>query len=67
MEAEGVITANVALISQETVGLPLTIIVDVELVSETPGAIGAPGSASGPRRRYGKCYYVTGDAISRMG
>ena len=42
MEAEGVIAANAAQVSGEAVGLPLTIIVTVELVSETPDAIDEP-------------------------
>ena len=39
MEVEGVIAANVAMIAPEKVGLPLTIFVQVELVSETPDEI----------------------------
>lgn len=62
MEAEGVIAANTAQIRPEAVGLPLTIIVQVELLSETPADIDAAkqGFAAAPEVQ--QCHYVTGEA-----
>ncbi len=62
MEAEGVITANVAQIAPEAVGLPLTIIVEVELVSETPEAIEAAKARFRAAPEVQQCHYVTGEA-----
>lgn len=62
MEAEGVITANVAQVSPEAVGLPLTIIVQVELVSETPEAIEAAKQRFRTAPEVQQCHYVTGEA-----
>ena len=62
MEADGVITRNVAVVAPGKVGLPLTIFVQVELVSETPEDI------DGMKRRFRdapevqQCFYVTGEA-----
>jgi len=61
MEAEGVITANVAHISPEAIGLPLTIIVAVELVSETPDAINAAKELFRAAPEVQQCHYVTGE------
>ena len=62
MEAEGVITANVAHIAPEAVGLPLTLIVAVELVSETPEAIDAAKERFKAAPEVQQCHYVTGEA-----
>jgi DNA-binding Lrp family transcriptional regulator len=62
MEAEGVITANVAQIAPEKVGLPLTIVVAVELVSETPLEIEAAKERFKAAPEVQQCHYVTGDA-----
>lgn len=62
MEAEGVITANVAQIAPEAVGLPLTIIVAVELVSETPEAIDAARERFRAAPEVQQCHYVAGEA-----
>lgn len=62
METEGVITANVAQIAPEAVGLPLTIIVEVELVSETPEAIEAAKARFRSASEVQQCHYVTGEA-----
>lgn len=62
MEAEGVITANVAQVSPEAVGLPLTIIATVELVSETPDAIAAAKARFRAAPEVQQCHYVTGEA-----
>lgn len=61
MEAEGVIAANVAVVSPEAVGLPLTIVVQVELVSETPTDIDAAKAAFRAAPEVQQCHYVTGE------
>ena len=62
MKAEGVIAANVAQISPEAVGLPLTIFVEVELVSETLDDIDAMKRRFRDAPEVQQCYYVTGEA-----
>ena len=62
MEADGVIRAQVAQIAPEAVGLPLTIIVQVELVSETPDAIDAAKERFRAAPEVQQCHYVTGEA-----
>ncbi|WP_424984887.1 Lrp/AsnC family transcriptional regulator [Microbulbifer sp. S227A] len=61
MEAEGVITANVARVDPDAVGLSLTIFVEVELVSETPVDIDAAKSRFRDAPEVQQCHYVTGD------
>lgn len=62
MEAEGVITANVAHVAPEAVGLSLTIIVEVELISETVEAIDAAKARFRAAPEVQQCHYVTGEA-----
>ena len=62
MEEDGVITANVAQLSPEAVGLPLTIVVEVELLSETPAEIDAAKESFRSAPEVQQCYYVTGEA-----
>lgn len=62
MEEEGVITSNVAQVSPDAVGLPLTIFVEVELVSETPQEIDAAKARFRGAPEVQQCYYVTGEA-----
>ncbi|MDA3920813.1 MAG: Lrp/AsnC family transcriptional regulator [Salinisphaera sp.] len=62
MEAEGVIAANVAQINPEHVGLPLTIFVQVELVSETEKDVDLFKSRFQESPEVQQCYYVTGEA-----
>ena len=62
MEEDGVIAANVAQIAPEAVGLPLTIFVEVELVSETPEEIDAAKARFREAPEIQQCYYVTGEA-----
>lgn len=62
MEAEGVIAANVAQVSPEAVGLPLTIIVQVEMIIETPAAIDAAKQRFRAAPEVQQCHYVTGEA-----
>ncbi len=62
MEAEGVVAANVAQVTPEAVGLPLTIFVEVELVSETPAQIDAIKERFKAAPEVQQCHYVTGEA-----
>lgn len=62
MEQDGVIAANVAQVVPEAVGLPLTIFVEVELVSETPEEIDGAKARFREAPEVQQCYYVTGEA-----
>lgn len=62
MEDDGVIAANVAQVTPEAVGLPLTIFVEVELVSETPAEIDRAKESFRNAPEVQQCYYVTGEA-----
>jgi len=62
MEEEGIIAANTARIAPEAVGLPLTIFVEVELVSETPRHIDEAKKRFRHAPEVQQCYYVTGEA-----
>lgn len=62
MEEDGVIIANVAQVKPEAVGLPLTIFVEVELVSETPAEIDRAKENFRTAPEVQQCYYVTGEA-----
>ncbi|RVD47113.1 Lrp/AsnC family transcriptional regulator, partial [Mesorhizobium sp. M7A.F.Ca.ET.027.03.2.1] len=62
MGREGIISACVAQIQPEAVGLPLTIIVEVQLVSETIDEIDQMKSRFSSAPEVQQCYYVTGDA-----
>lgn len=56
------IAANVAQVLPEAVGMPLTIIVEVELVSETPDEIDETKVRFREAPEVQQCYYVTGEA-----
>ena len=62
MEEEGVIAANVAQVAPEVVGLPITIFVEVELVSETLADIDAMKRRFREAPEVQQCHYVTGEA-----
>lgn len=62
MEEEGIIKANVALLDPAKVGRPLTIFVQVELVSETPPEIDAMKARFRAAPEVQQCFYVTGEA-----
>ncbi len=62
MERSGVIAANVALVDPDKVGLSLTIIVELELVSETTHEIDAIKAELSATPEVQQCYYVTGEA-----
>lgn len=61
MEEDGIITANVAVIDPERVGLPLTIFTLVELVSETTEDIDAVKYRLRDAPEVQQCFYVTGE------
>lgn len=62
MEDEGVIAANVVQIAPEAVGLPITIFVGVELVSETLADIDTMKRRFRDAPEVQQCHYVTGEA-----
>lgn len=62
MEADGVISGNVAVVAPDKVGLPLTIFVQVELVSETAGEIDLMKRRFRDAPEVQQCFYVTGAA-----
>ena len=62
MEAQGVIRANVAVVDPAALGHPITLFVEVELVSETAPDIDAAKSAFLAAPEVQQCYYVTGEA-----
>jgi len=61
METDGTISAQVAHIEPKAVGLPLTIVVEIELNSETSGQIGEIKKSFLEAPEIQQCYYVTGD------
>jgi Lrp/AsnC family transcriptional regulator, leucine-responsive regulatory protein len=61
MERDGVITANVAVVDPAALGHPITLFVQVELVSETALDIDAAKCAFLAAPEVQQCYYVTGD------
>jgi Lrp/AsnC family transcriptional regulator, leucine-responsive regulatory protein len=62
MEETGVIRANVAIVDPEKVGQAITLIVDVELVSERTGLIDAAKQSFAEAPEVQQCYFVTGEA-----
>jgi DNA-binding Lrp family transcriptional regulator len=58
----GVIRANVALIDPMAVGQSLTLIVEVEVVSETAERIAEAKRVFAATPEIQQCYYVTGEA-----
>ena len=61
MEKDGVITANVAIVEPAALGHPITLFVEIELVSETAKDIDAAKRAFLAAPEVQQCYYVTGD------
>ena len=61
MEAQGIIRANVAVVDPAALGHPITIFVEVELVSETAPDIDAAKNAFLAASEVQQCYYVTGE------
>ncbi len=62
MEETGVIQANVAVIDPVRVGQPITIFVEVEVISETAELIDAAKQEFISAPEIQQCYYVTGEA-----
>jgi Lrp/AsnC family transcriptional regulator, leucine-responsive regulatory protein len=62
MEAAGVIPANVAIVDPARVGQAITIIVEVEVISETAGLIDAAKQEFASVPEVQQCYYITGEA-----
>lgn len=61
MEKDGVIRANVAVVEPAALGHPITIFVEIELVSETAKDIDAAKRAFLAAPEVQQCYYVTGE------
>ncbi len=62
MEKSGVIAANTAVLDPGRTGQPLTIIVEMELVSETASGIDQIKRLFAETPQIQQCYYVTGEA-----
>ena len=62
MEEAGVIQANVAVVDPTQVGQPITIFVEVEVISETAELIDAAKREFAAVLEVQQCYYVTGEA-----
>ncbi|MEL7529357.1 MAG: Lrp/AsnC family transcriptional regulator [Pseudomonadota bacterium] len=61
MEQDGIISTQVAHIAPKAVGLPLTIVVEVELREETGGRIDEIKQRFHEAPEVQQCYYVTGE------
>jgi len=61
MEEIGVIEAHVAVIDPAQVGHPTTVVVEVEMISETAELIDAAKRAFAAIPEIQQCYYVTGE------
>jgi DNA-binding Lrp family transcriptional regulator len=61
MEQEGIIAAQTAILDPASVGLPLTIVVEVELIVETGGHIDKIKQDFLSAEEVQQCYYVTGE------
>ena len=61
LEAAGVIRANVAVVDPAALGHPITLFVEIELVSETAVEIDAAKTAFLAAPEVQQCYYVTGE------
>lgn len=62
MEEAGVIAANCAIVDPAKVGQPITIFVEVEVISETAELIDAAKAEFSATQEVQQCYYVTGEA-----
>ncbi len=58
----GVIKANVAVVDPDALGQPITIFVEVEVISETAAQIEAAKQQFASTPEIQQCYYVTGEA-----
>jgi len=62
LEETGVIEANVAVVNPAKVGQPITIFVEVEVISETTELIDLAKTEFSAAPEVQQCYYVTGEA-----
>lgn len=62
MTEDGVIRANVAVVDPAAVGQPITIFVEVEVISETAHQIEQAKAEFAASAEIQQCYYVTGEA-----
>lgn len=62
LEETGVIEANVAVVNPAKVGQPITIFVEVEVISETAELIDTAKKEFSTAPEVQQCYYVTGEA-----
>ncbi|WP_425336251.1 Lrp/AsnC family transcriptional regulator [Sinorhizobium garamanticum] len=62
MEEAGVIAANCAIVDPAKVGQPITVFVEVEVISETAALIDAAKVEFSAAPEVQQCYYVTGEA-----
>lgn len=62
MAEDGVIRANVAVVDPAAVGQPITIFVEVEVISETAHQIEQAKAEFAASPEIQQCYYVTGEA-----
>ena len=62
MEEAGVVKANVAVVDPALVGRPITIFVEVEVISKTAELIDAAKREFAAVPEVQQCYYVTGEA-----
>ncbi|WP_027552334.1 Lrp/AsnC family transcriptional regulator [Bradyrhizobium sp. Cp5.3] len=61
LQKGGVIESNVAILDPETVGLPITILVEVHIESERLDLLEAAKKAFIATPEVQQCYYITGD------
>lgn len=61
LEESGVIEANVAVVNPARVGCPITIFVEVEVISETADLLDAAKRDFAALPEVQQCYYVTGE------
>ncbi|WP_425468630.1 Lrp/AsnC family transcriptional regulator [Pigmentiphaga aceris] len=62
MEESGVIRANVALVDPNLLGQSITVLVEVEIISETADLIDAAKREFAATPEVQQCYYITGQA-----
>jgi Lrp/AsnC family leucine-responsive transcriptional regulator len=62
MEAAGVIKANVAIVDPASVGQPITIFAEIEVISETADLLDDAKKTFAAAPEIQQCYYVTGEA-----
>jgi Lrp/AsnC family transcriptional regulator, leucine-responsive regulatory protein len=61
LHADGVVTANCAVVSPDKVGRPISVIIELEVKSERPGDLEMVKQSLAEAPEIQQCYYVTGD------